>query len=99
MPFGEIVTVHLIPWGNGQQGVLFTYADGRKIALPIERERGSRLLARCRETGEGGISPGTKTNRRRGKGHWPRTAKTRQYRGMGYIFTKMSPRRRNYVKV
>ena len=41
MPFGEIVTVHLIPWGNGQQGVLFTYADGRKIALPIEREKGS----------------------------------------------------------
>src|SRR5437879_5872098 len=22
MPFGEIVTVHLIPWGNGEQGVL-----------------------------------------------------------------------------
>jgi len=41
MPFGEIVAVQLIPWGNGQQGVLFTYADGRKIALPIERERGS----------------------------------------------------------
>ena len=41
MPFGEIVTVHLIPWGNGQQGVLFTYADGRKLALPIEREQGS----------------------------------------------------------
>src|SRR5438445_554651 len=41
MPFGEIVAVHLIPWGNGEQGVLFTYANGRKMAFPIEREKGS----------------------------------------------------------
>jgi hypothetical protein len=41
MPLGEIVAVQLIPWGNGEQGVLFTYANGRKVALPIEREKGS----------------------------------------------------------
>ncbi len=33
MPFGEIVTVHLIPWGNGEQGVLFTYAKWAQDGL------------------------------------------------------------------
>jgi len=39
LPNGEVVAVQLIPWG--QQGVMFTYENGRKIALPIEREQGS----------------------------------------------------------
>lgn len=38
MPVGEVATVHLIPWGDGEQGVLFTYTNGRKIAVPIDRD-------------------------------------------------------------
>ena len=41
MPIGEVAAVQLIPWGDGQQGVMFTYENGRKLALPIEREQGS----------------------------------------------------------
>ena len=38
MPVGEVANVRLIPWGNGEQGVLFTYANGRKVAAPIDRD-------------------------------------------------------------
>ena len=41
LPNGEVAAVQLIPWGDGQQGVMFTYENGHKIALPIEREQGS----------------------------------------------------------
>jgi hypothetical protein len=43
MPVGEIASVQLIPWGDRQQGVIFTYANGRKIALPIDRDQDSRI--------------------------------------------------------
>jgi len=43
MPVGEVATVHLIPWGDGEQGVLFTYANGRKVAVPIDRDPSSPI--------------------------------------------------------
>jgi hypothetical protein len=49
MPVGEIASVQLIPWGDGLQGVMFTYADGRKIALPIDRDQGSRNQRHARD--------------------------------------------------
>jgi hypothetical protein len=38
MPVGEVAAVQLIPWGDGEQGVLFTYTTGRKVAVPIDRD-------------------------------------------------------------
>ena len=43
MPVGEVAAVQLIPWGDGEQGVLFTYATGRKIAVPIDRDPSSPI--------------------------------------------------------
>ena len=43
MPVGEVATVQLIPWGDGEQGVLFTYKNGRKIAVPIDRDPSSPI--------------------------------------------------------
>jgi len=43
MPVGEVANVRLIPWGNGEQGVLFTYTNGRKIAVPIDRDPNSSV--------------------------------------------------------
>ena len=43
MPVGEVATVQLIPWGDGEQGVLFTYTSGRKVALPIDRDPSSPI--------------------------------------------------------
>ena len=41
MPVGEVATVQLIPWGDGEQGVLFTYTNGCKVAVPIDRDPSS----------------------------------------------------------
>lgn len=43
MPVGEVAAVQLIPWGDGEQGVLFTYTTGRKIAVPIDRDPSSPI--------------------------------------------------------
>ena len=43
MPVGEVTAVQLIPWGDGEQGVLFTYTTGRKIAVPIDRDPSSPI--------------------------------------------------------
>ena len=30
LPNGEVAAVQLIPWGDGQQGVMFTYETGAR---------------------------------------------------------------------